>query len=295
MLQLTFENHGLSVTTENNFFIVNNSEAETRERIGKIVEEAKFFPIFSGNSLNGQHMFVVCPYQTPPLFDAPDLHQPPRSDVFDRIARQAPKWAGNRSVTLSGMHFDDRREFWAHYGLKINKIPALLHSFLHGEPGPGKALEHGCGYGAASLFLSKRGWQVVAVDSCSQALTVFKGDQNIVAMEKKVEEFEFDEKFDLIVTSNILEFIDPSQFSRVWDRIYHAIKEGGFLVGSLKKEIADQKVMEISRELGNWHVRDVCDVTSLFSHYSYKIKTCRYAYSNLENEPMRIEFLAQKS
>ncbi len=296
LLKNEFRQSNFDVIEYNTIFVVQKSEAETCERIAEIVIKAKFCPIFSANRINGQHVFTLCPYQTPPIFNPPDLHLPARhaTDVFGAIINQAKTWRGNKEISLNEFQFSDRRNFWAVFAKSCDKIPSLLYEFLNGNRAPGKALELGCGYGAASLYLHKKGWQVVAIDSCREALAPLKGVSNLVALEKKVEEFEFTEKYDLILASNIFEFTDPGEFPRLWKCVYDAIEDRGYLISSFKKDIKDESIMARSQELGNWHVRDICDVTSLLSYYNYSVETCRYSLPNHIVEPMKIEFLAQK-
>lgn len=83
---------------------------------------------------------------------------------------------------------------------------------LFNEKGEGKVLDIGCGRGRNSLYLASLGYNVVAVDVSKHA--IIQLDQNAKLQGYNIEgivcdigEFSFSEMYDIIVISNVLQFI----------------------------------------------------------------------------------------
>ncbi len=83
---------------------------------------------------------------------------------------------------------------------------------LFNEEGEGKVLDIGCGRGRNSLYLASLGYQVIAVDVSKYA--IIQLDQKAKLQGYDIEgivcdigEFSFSEKYNIIVISNVLQFI----------------------------------------------------------------------------------------
>lgn len=83
---------------------------------------------------------------------------------------------------------------------------------LFNEKGDGKVLDIGCGRGRNSLYLSSLGYNVIAVDVSKYA--VIQLNQNAKLLGYDIEgivcdigDFSFSDKYDIIVISNVLQFI----------------------------------------------------------------------------------------
>jgi 2-polyprenyl-3-methyl-5-hydroxy-6-metoxy-1,4-benzoquinol methylase len=83
---------------------------------------------------------------------------------------------------------------------------------LFNEKGDGKVLDIGCGRGRNSLYLASLGYDVIAVDVSKHA--IIQLDQNAKLLGYDIEgivcdigDYSFTEKYDIIVISNVLQFI----------------------------------------------------------------------------------------
>ncbi len=83
---------------------------------------------------------------------------------------------------------------------------------LFNEKGDGKVLDIGCGQGRNSLYLASLGYDVIAVDVSKHA--IIQLNQNVKLLGYDIEgivcdigDYSFSEKYDIIVMSNVLQFI----------------------------------------------------------------------------------------
>jgi SAM-dependent methyltransferase len=121
--------------------------------------------------------------------------------------------------------------------------PAIDLSTIHQikEFRPGRALDLGCGTGIDTIYLLKKGWQVVSIDMNQLALDILQEQvKNICTSDElnrltplccKIEDYPFNQKFHLINATRSLPFCDPSQIQMVWKRLIKSLEIDAFFVG----------------------------------------------------------------
>lgn len=98
---------------------------------------------------------------------------------------------------------------------------------LFNEKSEGKVLDIGCGQGRNGLYLASLGYQVIGVDVSKHAIIQLNQNAKILGydiegIECDVDEFSFTEEYDIIILSNILQFL----LKRVEQiRILHKVME----------------------------------------------------------------------
>ena len=83
---------------------------------------------------------------------------------------------------------------------------------LFNEKGEGKVLDIGCGRGRNSLYLASLGYNVIAVDVSKHAIIQLNQNAKLLGYDIEgiicdIGDFSFSEKYDIIVISNVLQFI----------------------------------------------------------------------------------------
>ena len=112
------------------------------------------------------------------------------------------------------------------FGRSVNKWVEELVELL---PEKGKVLDLGCGMGANSVFLAKKGFEATAVDKNINS-QIKKKHPKINFIEKDILEFDFpDKEYDLVLTINLLHFFKLEDVKLLIDRILKSLKDNGLL------------------------------------------------------------------
>lgn len=111
----------------------------------------------------------------------------------------------------------------------------LLEEFIDEIP-VGRALDLGMGEGRNAVWLARRGFSVIGVDSSTTAVEIAQrlARRRGVDVETHVgdiRDFEIDpESYTLILASAILHFLLPEEVRRLADRMKAGLRPGGFVI-----------------------------------------------------------------
>ncbi|MBA1258724.1 class I SAM-dependent methyltransferase [Pseudomonas oryzihabitans] len=114
----------------------------------------------------------------------------------------------------------------------------LLQSLSSWSSPPGLALDLGCGTGRDTLVLLEQGWQVLALDAESEALSALR-ERTPALLQGRLEtrQARFETvtlpRCDLINSSFALPFCEPAHFPALWNGITAAVRPGGLFCGQL--------------------------------------------------------------
>ena len=117
-------------------------------------------------------------------------------------------------------------------GEDISADPAPLLVTAAGDLPPGRALDLACGAGRNAIWLASRGWDVVAIDGASEAISILREhDESIDARVMNLETtaplpFD-DDSFDLVA---ILYYLHRPLFAEA----KRVVKRGGTIVCAVK-------------------------------------------------------------
>lgn len=102
----------------------------------------------------------------------------------------------------------------------------------------GVAVDLGCGDGAETVALLRRGWSVVAMDSEAQAIDLLRAavpvglERQLTAAVSRLEDFEIP-PCDFAYAGASLPFCSPDGFESMWARLRAALRPGGRLAVNL--------------------------------------------------------------
>lgn len=146
----------------------------------------------------------------------------------------------------------------AYYKNKSNQVPReilikVLDLFDGGQKSvsPLYAIDIGCGHGADTLELLKRGWKVLAIDNNDEGLSLLEESvrpdlkQNLKVSNMSFENIKLD-KCDLVNAGFSIPFCSPEYFMSLWNKIESSIVKGGRFSGNffgVNDEWADSEKM----------------------------------------------------
>ena len=212
-------------------------------------------------------------------------------------------WPGSRNIFFPGKPVD-RKEFWGAFA-KDHKSALLpiVGEFVGESSGEGKtAIDLGCGDSPVTPLLLQKGWRVIAVDNSRSSLEMLASQNSeavvsrkLMIVEEDVAVFTPSEPADLVVAADILPYTNPAQFRATWAKIHDTcVKPGGFFGGSLFRSSDNLFLMNMMKEMGAWFLWDRRMVRPLLTSVGYDIKVCKYRIDDPQEEPVCIQFIAQK-
>lgn len=179
-----------------------------------------------------------------------------------------------------GKEYKNKNFYW---GLKPNPI---LKKFLTLIP-KGTVLDIGAGEGRNSIFLSKHGFQVEAIDKIAEGLKKCKilAQKNNLSIKTKVcdiRNFEFvQNKYSLVLASASLDFLKKSEIEKIIKQIKISLVKNGFIYLSvfstkdpMYKKIKQKKLKEVEKN----------------TFYLSKHKTYRHFFTKSEIQQILSDF-----
>ncbi len=269
--------------------VVKQSEHVRRAKIAQILEDCHLNPIIPDERVDGNLVFTLTPYAAPSFF----VFMKPEERAWGLIRQEIP-FAAKHKQSLGFL-----KKHWEKTCNQHQPINPLCQNAIDSIVRPGRALDLGCGYGVRTKYLLRKGWTVDAVDMTpaivqklrSDVAGDFVGRLNLI--NAKAEEFDFSQKYDLILAYDVLFYTDPAQFRELWNKIHDALNEQGLFLGSLVKQVRNPLFQDMLSMRGVWFIEDIRHVRALLNNY--KIIECDY-YLNHEQlrYPAEFEFMAQK-
>jgi tellurite methyltransferase len=100
-------------------------------------------------------------------------------------------------------------------------------------------LDIACGDGKDSVYFSKKGYEVTALDISYEALKKLKQRKNsesIKTVQKDILEFNPKQKFDVIYCNLGLHYFDDKTTRKIFEKIYKLLNKGGYLFVRVKSD-----------------------------------------------------------
>ena len=168
----------------------------------------------------------------------------------------------------------EKKEFYDSYGYSPSKENNLLIDVS--SPLAGKILEVGCGKGAFSLELAKRGFGVKAVDNSQEDLELAKAEIQASGFGELVD-FEVvnaeslpfsDLSFDNVFCVKVLHHLQKPLV--VVDELLRVLVEGGKLILSDFTQEGIEMVEKYHAKMGNGHSRTIVTLAEVQRYLLYK-------------------------
>lgn len=124
-----------------------------------------------------------------------------------------------------------------YYDNTRNTLPNInVREFIEVEKKTGNAIDIGCGAGRDTVFLIKKGWNVLAIDR-EDTESIIKENLNEEETSRlKFSKQDFEnivlEDNDLIVANFSLPFCNKKYFYNMWDKIVNSLRKDGYFVGN---------------------------------------------------------------
>ena len=112
----------------------------------------------------------------------------------------------------------------------------IVKKFIELKIEPGNAVELGCGAGRDTIYLIKKGWNVLAIDRedieprIKTKLSKEESKQ-FKFLRQKFEKIEL-EKNNLVIANFSLPFCNKNNFKELWNKINDSILKDGYFVGN---------------------------------------------------------------
>ena len=126
----------------------------------------------------------------------------------------------------------------------------------------GKVLELGCGTGENAVYLTLKGFKVTGLDlskqfihKCKNLAEIYDVHKNIIFMEKDIVQFEYSEKYDLIISDFVFHFLEKDEIDIVIKNMKENTVVGGLNSVSVFNESNPDRFIHnfIKDELKNYY------------------------------------------
>jgi tellurite methyltransferase len=130
-----------------------------------------------------------------------------------------------------------------------NVTPIVARAAELVEANTPRAIDAGAGQGRDSLYLAEQGFNVTALDISEVGLNqIKKKNGQIRTVRTDISEYDFDQEYDLVISINMLHFLDKEDIVGVIDNIKRSVAKSGVVAISLLLD--NQQIRPY--ELKNW-------------------------------------------
>ena len=240
-----FRERGYEVKSSGTSHTILHSERLARGVAAEIIAAEKCCPIMSQTRRMGLLQFTIVPYRKPDQFDELGCERKEMTSAELWSLVEATKTLAGREdspVIIRGVQiFKTLAEGTLDRLHHCNLPSSLVMDYIYDAPDGGKALDVGCGIGANSMLLLKKGWKVVALDKAPEALSLFRkaiskeeAEHRVTFVNSDVAEYEISpSSANLVVCVDVLPYIPSSQLRIVLEKIHTALVPNGTFIGTL--------------------------------------------------------------
>ena len=179
---------------------------------------------------------------------------------------------------------------WTNYQNQTygNDVCNLLIEFLNNH-NVSDAIDLGCGSGNETVYMIKRGIKVLAIDrQLNQDLILNRlseEEKNLISF--KQSSFENIElpKTQILTAFFSIPFCNPSNFDKLWNKIYNAIENNGYFVGQL---FGDRDAWNVVDSINTFSIKRVKEYLKNYKiikleeiEYVRKIDNKKWHYYNI--------------
>ena len=128
---------------------------------------------------------------------------------------------------------------WSHYqsGTLNDEVATLLKDFMDNYSDYNNVVELGCGAGNETVYMIKKGYNVVAIDRQLNPNFILdrlteEEKNRVTFIEKDFSELEIP-KCDCLTAFFSIPFCKQDYFNNLWNNIYESLNDNGYFVGQL--------------------------------------------------------------
>lgn len=314
------EHLATALVVQKGYVIVSSLDSLNEKMFQAAIEALRYAPIISQNRIEGRLAFTVVPLIKPPFFDFEEIKVPDdmRGDpLWSAVSKAETLYHRGMKLTydipIEGILypfpvFTDEREYWGWFMKMLSNfkgVPPIITNCVDKYESSGRALDLGCGSGAASIFLCKKGWEVVAVDNSASALAVlcenadrenseWRKNGQLTTVTDCVTNVDFSQKYDVVVAYDVLSFIPPARLKEIFSKIFACLISGGRLVGCMLCSGDGYPYEEHLRRKGAYFLSEACMVPAMLRDSGFTAVLVQKRIMDADIPPEAIEFCAQK-
>lgn len=228
--------------------------------------------------------------------------------IYKQMGEEATKWCDNITLeshvrSLSGQK--PKKDWWGIFAKEFGSttLGPLLEWYIGTKTGV--ALDIGCGKSETAFHLLEKGWTVICIDNSKGAISEMEQSANavdrtwikkgkLICIRSDIETYKWKTRFDLVVASSVLPYLDPKNLKTTMDHIHTYLNPGGYFVGNFfSSEYAGNDKVAVGRKMGASFIEGNAQDTVgyLLAGHGYDVQTC--ARCDLAH-PDSIMFVAQK-
>jgi tellurite methyltransferase len=157
------------------------------------------------------------------------------------------------------------------WGLEPNKYVAKIPKLIK----PGKVLDIGAGEGRNSLYLAQQGFDVTSVDISKDALGKLvtfakKNKLNINSVLKNITDFEFNEQYDVIISTATLHLINKENLFQLMDKMKEKTRKNGLnLITVFTDKDAGHEQFPDLYFFNETEIKNIYNEWDIIEHFTY--------------------------
>jgi SAM-dependent methyltransferase len=150
---------------------------------------------------------------------------------------------------MSVKYYDKNADAFAADTVSVD-LTHLYAPFLDHILQGGLILDAGCGTGRDSLAFLKAGYRIEAFDASSEMVRIARKNTGLNVLQMSFQEMSFERRFDGIWACASLLHVHKTEELGVFEKLSHALKQGGVLYASFKLGI-DERIDANGRYFNN--------------------------------------------